>query len=144
MLRPPCTRQKTSTGAEKVQTLMLDHNRLSAVPPGLIERFRNITSLCLHDNELSELPPDIGELVMLVELRLDRNALTALPREIVKLTSLSVLHVPDNRLATLPAELAQLPALRELLFCGNPFDAGLPLALSDLDVSVGVWLNFPD
>jgi len=121
---------------------MLDHNRLCAVPRGLFERYRCITSLCLHDNELLELPSEIAVLLALVELRLDRNALTALPREIGFLTSLAVLHVPHNHLATLPTELARLPELRELLFYGNPLGAGLPRDLSHIDPSEGVWLNF--
>ena len=122
---------------------MLDHNRLCAVPSGLFERYRNVTSLCLHDNEIAVLPSEIALLLALVELRLDRNALTALPREVGSLMSLSVLHVPHNRLATLPAELARLPSLRELLFYDNPLGAGLPQELSHLDLSEGLWLNFP-
>ena len=45
---------------------------------------------------------------------LDRNQLTALPPEIGQLTSLRDLTLDGNQLTALPPEIAQLAKLREL------------------------------
>jgi hypothetical protein len=59
--------------------------------PESFENLRNLTRLCLNDNNLSgSIPPCIGELVNLKDLHLNRNQLTGyIP------LSLGVLHL-DN------------------------------------------------
>mmetsp|Transcript_18238 Transcript_18238/g.47624 ORF Transcript_18238/g.47624 Transcript_18238/m.47624 type:complete len:666 (+) Transcript_18238:60-2057(+) len=132
-----------AAAAANVRRVFLNHNRLGRVPADLFTRFPNVTILCLHDNALVELPPAIGTLARLTELRLDRNKLSHLPAELGKLTSLEVLHVPHNNLATLPAALAALAALREILFLDNPFGDGLPADLDHIDLKAGLWSAAP-
>jgi Leucine-rich repeat (LRR) protein len=128
-----------TVGGGNVQSLALNHNRLVQAPAALFHAYPRLTSLFLNDNQLTELPAELGALVSLRELRLDRNRLRVLPPEIGALVSLQVLHVPNNRLATLPRALSQLASLREVLFLGNPLADGLPPELDHYDPGVGVW-----
>ena len=72
------------------------------------------TSLNLSGNQLTELPPEIGQLTSLTTLNLDSNQLTALPEQIGQLTSLTTLYLNSNQLSELPSEIGQLEALRIL------------------------------
>jgi len=57
------------------------------------------------------------------QLDLDSNQLTALPPEIGQLTALTGLSVADNQLTALPPEIGQLTALTRLLVWGNQLTA---------------------
>ncbi|EPQ17199.1 E3 ubiquitin-protein ligase LRSAM1 [Myotis brandtii] len=70
--------------------------------------------LDLHDNQLTALPEDIGQLTALQVLNLERNQLTYLPRSIGNLTQLQTLNVKDNKLKELPDTLGELRSLRTL------------------------------
>ena len=61
------------------------------------------TTLRLYNNQLTELPAEIGKLTNLTELYLHANQLTELPAEIGKLTNLKRLDISDNKLTSLPA-----------------------------------------
>lgn len=58
--------------------------------------------LALSSCGLTSLPPVVGELCTLEELRVNSNRLTALPRELGRLTSLRVLAANSNALTALP------------------------------------------
>jgi Leucine-rich repeat (LRR) protein len=62
------------------------------------------TELDLSDNQLSELPPEIGQLTKLTQLDLSGNQLSELPPEIVQLTKLTTLDLSGNQLGELPPE----------------------------------------
>ncbi|KAH8009333.1 hypothetical protein HPB51_015656 [Rhipicephalus microplus] len=78
--------------------------------------------VCSEDvscNELSQLPPGIGELQALRSLRVRRNQLSELPAELCRLR-LWRLDVSENQLARLPPLLRLMSSLRHLLVDGNP------------------------
>ncbi|MCX6853300.1 MAG: hypothetical protein NTV80_00165, partial [Verrucomicrobia bacterium] len=68
-------------------------------------------------NQLTSLPPEIGQLTALMELNLDNNQLSRLPPEIGQLKQLRHLFLYSNQLSTLPSQIGQLSALRVL----NPY-----------------------
>ena len=75
----------------------------------------------LSDRELAALPPKIGQLANLRELRLDGNHFSVLPPEIGQLTNLRTLWLDDNRLTALPREVADLLSGGLVLeLAGNP------------------------
>jgi internalin A len=86
---------------------------LTEVPPEIGE-LTKLKELCLSPNELTQLPPEIGKLKDLIELNLYGNKLTRLPPEIGELTNLKTLNVSSNRLTRLPYEIEWLESLKEL------------------------------
>ena len=75
-------------------------------------------------NNLTDLPPEIGQLTKLYNLDLFYNKISVLSPEIGQLTNLCHLDLRNNELETLPSELGQLTKLAEdgcfLKLDGNP------------------------
>jgi internalin A len=71
-------------------------------------------TLDLSGKQLTELPPEIGQLTGLIELNLSYNQLTELPPEMGQLTSLRMLYISGNPLKDLPSEIWRLTSLEVL------------------------------
>jgi internalin A len=99
------------------------------------------TELDLRDQEISELPPEIGLLTGLQKLSIGckndkrdvsanvlarRNPLKALPLEITRLTQLRELDLGWNRLTVVPPGIVQLTSLTSLGLGGNQLTAVPP------------------
>ncbi len=85
--------------------------------------------LILTDNQLAELPPEIGNCLHLEKLMLAGNQLTALPDTLAHCTNLGLLRIAANQLTDLPAWLLTLPRLSWLAYAGNPFGAAAEAAV---------------
>jgi Leucine-rich repeat (LRR) protein len=109
---------------------MLDGNQLTALPPE-IGQLTNLRQLALDGNQLSALPPEIGQLTRLQKLALDHNQLTALPPEIGQLTRLQKLTLDHNQLTVWSPGIGQLTELRTLTLDGNRL-AALPPEIARL------------
>uniref|UniRef100_G1PMS3 Leucine rich repeat and sterile alpha motif containing 1 n=1 Tax=Myotis lucifugus TaxID=59463 RepID=G1PMS3_MYOLU len=98
------------------KVLIVHTNHLTSLLPKSCSVLSLITIkvLDLHDNQLTALPEDIGQLTALQVLNLERNQLTYLPRSIGNLTQLQTLNVKDNKLKELPDTLGELRSLRTL------------------------------
>uniref|UniRef100_A0A452QHS2 Leucine rich repeat and sterile alpha motif containing 1 n=1 Tax=Ursus americanus TaxID=9643 RepID=A0A452QHS2_URSAM len=98
------------------QVLIVHTNHLTSLLPKSCSLLSLVTIkvLDLHDNQLSALPDDIGQLTALQVLNVERNQLTYLPRSIGGLTQLQTLDVKDNKLKELPDTLGELRSLRTL------------------------------
>ncbi|XP_070286728.1 E3 ubiquitin-protein ligase LRSAM1 isoform X4 [Myotis yumanensis] len=98
------------------KVLIVHTNHLTSLLPKSCSILSLITIkvLDLHDNQLTALPEDIGQLTALQVLNLERNQLTYLPRSIGNLTQLQTLNVKDNKLKELPDTLGELRSLRTL------------------------------
>ncbi|XP_006768604.1 PREDICTED: E3 ubiquitin-protein ligase LRSAM1 isoform X2 [Myotis davidii] len=98
------------------KVLIVHTNHLTSLLPKSCSLLSLITIkvLDLHDNQLTALPEDIGQLTALQVLNLERNQLTHLPRSIGNLTQLQTLNVKDNKLKELPDTLGELRSLRTL------------------------------
>nr|XP_017499822.2 E3 ubiquitin-protein ligase LRSAM1 isoform X3 [Manis javanica] len=98
------------------KVLIVHMNHLTSLLPKSCSllSLATIKVLDLHDNQLTALPDDIGQLTALQVLNVERNRLTYLPRSIGNLTQLQTLSVKDNKLKELPDSLGELRSLRTL------------------------------
>lgn len=122
--------EKCRKKREKDTLLDLRNLSLKSLPPEIGE-LSALTELRLWGNQLTSLPLEIGQLSALLLLPIGRNELTSLPPEIGKLSALTVLDLQDNQLTSLPLEIGQLSALTELNLRGNKLTS-LPLELGQL------------
>lgn len=118
-----------------VRALMLDHNRVRALPPGAFVGAGALLRLDLRENGLRWVHARaFWGLGALQQLDLSANQLEALaPGTFASLRALSKLSLADNRLARLePAALGALPLLRVLSLQDNELTALAPGVLAGL------------
>uniref|UniRef100_D3ZI42 Leucine rich repeat and sterile alpha motif containing 1 n=1 Tax=Rattus norvegicus TaxID=10116 RepID=D3ZI42_RAT len=98
------------------KVLIVHTNHLTSLLPKSCSllSLATIKVLDLHDNQLTALPDDIGQLTALQVLNVERNQLTHLPRSVGNLLQLQTLNVKDNKLKELPDTLGELRSLRTL------------------------------
>ena len=82
------------------------------------EPLPNVVSLCVSNEQLTELPQNIFKLVTLKKLRCYNNKLTKIPKEIGQLTSLQFFFCSNNKLTELPEEIGNIASL-QILLCSN-------------------------
>ncbi|RKF54134.1 Glucose-repressible alcohol dehydrogenase transcriptional effector [Golovinomyces cichoracearum] len=82
-----------------------------------------LRELYLASNNLTQLPPSIGNLRHLTHLDASNNQLSRLPRELGMCVYLKQLLVFDNQIMKLPHELGSLFQLEMLGIEGNPLDS---------------------
>src|SRR5687767_177070 len=66
------------------------------------------TDLLLQDENLTQLPPEIGQLMTLCGFTLYHSQVTALPPDFGRLTALKHVSIAGTRLAELPPEIGGL------------------------------------
>ena len=97
----------------------LSLENIEELPPD-IGRLSNLKNLRLSDNKkLTSLPPQIGQLINLEILYLQHCALLTLPAEIGHLTNLKKLNLRGNQLTKLPPEIGELTNLEKLNLSEN-------------------------
>jgi hypothetical protein len=113
-------------------TVWLDLSRLglTELPPE-IGNLINLGALGLSHNELNSIPPEIGSLSNLESLDLAYNQLTSLPPEIGQLVNLDNLVLYKNHLISIPPEIGQLVNLQELFLDHNEL-TGFPPEIGQL------------
>ncbi|AYA36052.1 protein kinase [Hymenobacter oligotrophus] len=94
-------------------------NRIRTLPAAALPP--QLRWLILTDNELEELPAEIGRCTQLQKLMLAGNRLRYLPEALGSCTRLELLRLAANQLEALPEWLLQLPRLAWLAYAGNPF-----------------------
>jgi Leucine-rich repeat (LRR) protein len=99
------------------------------------------TTLDLSYLDLTTVPPEIGQLSGLQELKLVGNALTALPPEIGLLSNLQNLYLSYNHLTTLPPEIGQLSSLQTLDLLENPLTTPPPEVVAQGTQAVLAYLR---
>ncbi|KAK7238433.1 hypothetical protein SO694_00023444 [Aureococcus anophagefferens] len=115
-----------------LESLAVGGNRLAALPPA-IGRLKTLTSLLAYDNDLDELPPEIGDLPRLSVLKVGGNRLTHFPEALERCAALRELHAYGNRLvAAAPAD--RLSHLKRLWLGANRLAAFDGAGLGGLEV----------
>ncbi|XP_035508831.1 leucine-rich repeat-containing protein 40 [Morone saxatilis] len=128
--------------------LLLSSNQLTQLSDD-IRLLPGLTTLDLHDNQLSSLPSALGELQELQQLRLSHNQLRSLPVEVCTLKNLCSLTLKQNLLESLPEELGQLENLTELDLSNNhlndlPSSLGRLICLQKLNLCYNKLSCLPD
>lgn len=94
-------------------------NQIQKVTEGVLPK--NTRWLILTDNNISELPNDIGNLTQLKKCMLAGNVLQTLPDSLKHCESLQLLRISANQLTELPTCLPEITSLTWLALAGNPF-----------------------
>ncbi len=102
----------------RVCELDLSNQQLTQLPPE-IGNLTNLLGFSLQGNQLTRLPLEIGNLTKLTHVSLSDNQLTSLPSTIANLTNLMVLNASDNFLTYLPSEIGRLTNLKTLDISSN-------------------------
>ncbi|XP_077331283.1 E3 ubiquitin-protein ligase LRSAM1 isoform X1 [Lithobates pipiens] len=115
------------------KVLILHSNFLTHLVPKACQLLdlATLKVLDLHDNQISSLPADIGQLTSLRVLNVERNALRTLPDSIGDLVQLQTLNVKANKLKVLPPTIGGLCCLRTLDIRENRLNE-LPPALANV------------
>jgi internalin A len=112
------------------QELKLSGMDLSNLPPEIGE-LTSLTSLYLRYGRIKTLPDSIGNLKNLQSLYLSQNQLETLPHSIGKLSNLQFLHLDNNRINTLPDSIGNLRNLQSLYLSQNQLET-LPHSIRKL------------
>ncbi len=105
-----------------ITSLFLHNLNLSFLPTS-IGQLKQLTMLSLDDNELESLPFSIGQLKQLTMLFLHNNKLRSLPFSIGQLKQLTMLSLNNNKLRSLPFSIGRLPNLKELFLDDNELES---------------------
>ena len=137
------------TAREKAGNLDLSRNNLTSLPPE-IGQLTHLTHLDLSRNNLTSLPPEIGRLTHLTHLDLSRNNFFSSDRlaTLPQLTHLTRISLSDNNLTSLPPEIGQLTHLFHLDISRNnltslPPGIGQLTHLFHLDISRNNLTSLP-
>ena len=103
---------------------------LTQLPPELWQLI-NLHELYLDNNQLSQLPPEIGQLTNLQTLVIHHNQLSQLPPELWLLANLQKLYLDYNQLSQVPSEIGQLTNLHKLWLNNNQINQ-LPSEIGQL------------
>ena len=91
-----------------------------ALPAGLGDLGPALKTLSLGDNQISEVPTELGTLTGLTLLNLGTNAITLLPTELAALAGLVELDLTFNQLTGVPAEFRNVDPTNGCYFFDNP------------------------
>ncbi|HRQ41796.1 MAG TPA: COR domain-containing protein [Chloroflexota bacterium] len=141
-------RQLIDQAAREGWTELDLHNQEITELPSEIGQMSSLKSFNISLNKLTAVPPEIGQLSSLKSLDLGGNQLTAVPPEIFQLTSLQSLDLGGNQLTAVPPELGQLTSLQQLWLCFNkltviPSEIGQLTNLQLLDLGVNQLIAVP-
>lgn len=112
---------KTKKLSEDIETVLLNHNNLSVIPPSIAE-FENLRVLDLSNNNLDRLPDSVIAQCQLTTLIVKNNRLTddSLPKTMQAAgTTLKELNLSGNRFTQFPEQVTELKALKYLYLGGN-------------------------
>ena len=132
---------------DRVQWLHLNSNGLSGPIPPDLGSLAKLTELRLYGNAMTgPIPPELANLVELEELALFDNKLRGeIPPALGKLASLKFLSLFGNELTgPIPPELGNLANLQAMLLPANNLSGSIPSNLGNLSELETLWLQYND
>ncbi|MEH3113725.1 leucine-rich repeat-containing protein kinase family protein [Pedobacter terrae] len=94
-------------------------NQITSVPAKSLNP--NLRWLILTNNNIAELPKEIGLCTRMQKLMLSGNRLSVLPEELSNCQNLGLLRIAANTLHELPKWITKMPKLSWIAFSGNNF-----------------------
>jgi internalin A len=94
-------------------TLYLHNNQITEISEWL-GQLTNLTKLALSGNQITEIPEWLGQLTNLTKLSLYNNQITEIPEWIGQLTNLTTLSLYNNQITEIPECIGQLTNLTTL------------------------------
>ena len=126
-----------------VTAIVLPRNNLTGSLPPVLGDLAHLEELRLHGNELTgAIPPEVGKLTKLRKLFLAENSLEGpIPRELGDLVNVNVLHLSINQLSgPIPPELGNMAALERMALFENRLSGPLPKEIAKLTKLKDLWL----
>jgi internalin A len=80
---------------------------------------QQLTELDLSDQQITEIPKEIGDLISLQYLGLNNNQIAKLPESIGNLSSLLHLDINKNQIVEIPESISNLTCLQSLNLYSN-------------------------
>jgi Leucine-rich repeat (LRR) protein len=102
---------------DNIKSVMYEHKGLIKIPKELF-LITDICELCLRNNNIKKLQPNISNLKLLINLYINENLLEEIPDEISKLKNLVGLSFSYNPLKKFPKSIYELFKLEMLLIDG--------------------------
>lgn len=113
-------------GLKSLNSINLSGNRLQAAENyAILRNLPKLKSLWITNNQLNQLPPEIGQLSSLRNLYMEHNELTTLPDSLADLEKVWILHAGHNKFKELPIVFTKMPSLL-LLHINNNNIASVP------------------
>lgn len=121
--------------------------KLTNIPPSVF-LYKQLKTLLLNNNLITQLPSEISQLTFLENLNLRNNKLESVPIEISQLKNLKILDLGRNKLKQLPDEMKNMQALEDLNLSSNrlsiiPFDFEELSNLKSLNLRDNALTIFP-
>ena len=105
----------------KLETISFSGNRITSIPPSVIPKLKNLTSILLNNNKLQRFPIEICQLSKLDAVDLSGNLIQTIPDSLDTLQVIE-LNLNQNRLKSLPATLVKCERLKVLRVEENCLD----------------------
>ena len=121
------------------KSLRLGNNQLTSLPPE-IGQLENLEVLALNENQITSLPTNFENLKRLKKLYLSTNQITNVPIELCSLTELEYLDLRGNEITCIPAEVGNLTVLEYLDLTDNQITS-LPAKIEHLKRLKGLDLS---
>ncbi|MEC5174335.1 leucine-rich repeat domain-containing protein [Chryseobacterium nepalense] len=109
------------------------------LPPS-IKNLKNLETLSLGRNLMSELPEEIGYLNMVNDIWLSDNVLTTLPNGFSKLQNLKTLNLSNNAFKVFPKELYKISNLKRLDIYKNQISQ-IPAGIGSMTGLTGLFID---
>lgn len=81
---------------DELAIIDISGNRLKKITQGLVNKLTNLATLNISNNQLTELPDDIDDIISLDSIDLSNNKLTQLPSTIANIKTLTRIDLTNN------------------------------------------------